>query len=98
MLNFIEAAFVCLEDCSDQLRACVSDIVVKGFLKVPLTPIFKEAVGDSFNISTQMEKLSDEEFIRLGLQSLGEPSMRDVFLFHAELVDCYWERLTTQVA
>lgn len=98
MVEFQEAAFACLEDCTDELRTCISDIIVKGFLKVPLTPTFKEAVGRSFNIIDQLHKLSDEEMIRLGLQSLGEPDMKDVFLFHAELVDTYWERMSTQVA
>ena len=98
MVDFQEAAFACLEDCSEELRTCLSNIIVKGFKKVPLTPFFKEAVGESFNIAGQLPKLSDEEIIRLGLESLGEPEIRDAFRFHAELVDRYWAKLSSQVA
>ena len=91
MSEFLEGAFTCIDDCSQEVQECLGRIIIKGFAFVSITPIFRETMANAFNVPVdQVLKLSQSDVIKLGLTSLGEKNVKDSFRFHAELVDELW--------
>ena len=92
MTEFLEGAFTCLDDCSQEVRDCLARIIVKGFDFVKITLNFRIIMAESFSVPLdQVLSLKQADVIKLGLTSLGEYRVREAFIFHAELVDKLWE-------
>ena len=94
--NFVRAAldFFTSEEV-EALRSTVTEVIVQGFSKVPLTPSFREAVAEAFGTPcSEIATVPDCELVKLGLRSLDQPCVRDAFLFHAGLVDRFWLSLS----
>ena len=99
MQDFVEGAIAVLEDCSDEVRDCLSGILVKGFAYVKITQSFREIVSESFGVSLeQIQELADEDIVRLGLPHICERDIADSFRFHASLVDRLWKKQLTEIA
>jgi hypothetical protein len=93
MADFTEGAIACLSESSNEVRECLGDILVKGFAYVPITKYFREAIASSFAVPyDQVASLSQNDAVKLGVQSINEPEVLDAFRFHAQLVDDLWAK------
>ena len=94
MREFIEAALSAFEDCTDEVRDTLRDIIRRGFAYCQITSNFRTAVADSYGVPlAQVESMEQTEVINLGYLTLDEPEVADAFRFHARLVDEVWNRL-----
>ena len=94
MRDFIDSAFDALENCTDEVRDCLRDIIIRGFAYCKITSGFRKAVAASYGVPLgQVEEMNQAEVINLGFLTLDEPGMTEAFRFHAELVDEVWNLL-----
>ena len=94
MEEFVKGAIECLDDCTEEMRECLNNIILKGFRFVAITPIFRESISSSFDVPIeQVAELDQDDVVKLGLNSLNHAEVKDAFLFHASLVDEFWRLL-----
>ena len=94
MSDFIRAALETFEDCNENVRECLRQIVVRGFALVPVTPTFRKVIAEAYGVEFEtVETMGQNELVRLGLLVISEPEVSDAYKGHAEMVDQYWSLL-----
>ena len=99
MREFIAAAVVTFEECSEEVRECLRKIIVRGFEPVHVTPSFREAVAEAFGVDYEtVAEMKQNDLVRMGLLVVLEPKVKEAYENHARLVDKFWGLLVNAEA